>query len=74
MLIKKGSKLVVNDCRKGTYKAVAAKDFDTDLEEFYPIVCDETVRGLATVWKKGDKIPARRTLCRISLVESEVSK
>lgn len=71
MFIKKGQKLVINDRRKGTFKAVATKDFNTDIEEFYPVACCERVVGLTKVWFTGDEIPARKSLCNISLVESE---
>ncbi|MGN0462973.1 MAG: hypothetical protein ACI4HZ_11095 [Ruminococcus sp.] len=71
MFIKKGSKLVVNDFRKGTFSAVATKDFDTEIDEFYPIACCERVVGLTKVWFTGDEIPARKSLCNISIVESE---
>ena len=71
MFIKKGQKLVINDSRKGTFNAVATKDFDTDIEEFYPVACSELVVGLTRVWKTGDEIPARKSLCNVSLAESE---
>lgn len=71
MFIKKGQKLVINDFRKGTFNAVAIKDFDTETNEFYPVACSELVIGLTRVWKTGDEIPVRKSLCNISLVESE---
>lgn len=74
MFIKKGQKLVINDCRKGTFNAVATKDFDTETEEFYPVACCELVVGLTRVWRTGDIIPARKNLCNILLAKSEVEE
>lgn len=65
MIIKAGTKLTVKDRRKGTFEGVAAKDFDTEMTEFYPIITSEYVEGAANEWYPGDKIECRNTLCKI---------
>lgn len=70
MFIKKGTKLTVQDNRKGTFQATAAKDFDTETDEFYPILTQEYVCGLANEWYPGEKIPCRKGISRI-IVEQE---
>ena len=70
MIIKKGQNLIVQDRRKGTYKAVACDDFDTETTEFYPVeVREGYVVGLTTVWGKGNTIPCRNTQATIALDE-----
>lgn len=61
MKIKKGDKLTVNCCRKGTYLAVAAADFDTDEDEWFSVLIDQAkpVSGMSKAWHKGDPIPCR---------------
>jgi len=68
MLIKKGQKIFVKHKRKGSFNAIAEKDFDTEKDEWYPIILDDDmVDGLNTDWVKGEHIPARRGLCSVSL-------
>lgn len=70
MEIKKEQIFTVRHKVKGVFKAVALSDFDTELDEYYPIAVLETVRGFTEVWEKGDPIPCRRGLSRI-VFESE---
>lgn len=65
MIIKAGTKLTVKHRRKGTFEGVAAKDFDTEMSEFYPIITSEYVGGMANEWYPGDNIECRNTLCEI---------
>ena len=71
MKVKKGETVEVFSSRKGRFKAVAEKDFDTDKETFYPLVLKEPeiVRGMANEWCRGERIPCRGSLCTISKME-----
>ena len=60
MQIKAGDKLTVRCSRKGTYLAVATKDFDTEADEWYHV--DEVLQGWNTYWQRGDNVPCRRGL------------
>ncbi len=71
MLIQKGTKLLINDIRKGSYLGEAARDFDTEKEEFYPIIAREYVSGMANEWFDGDEIPCRKGLAKISVMNKE---
>ena len=42
MIINKGTLLVAQHCRQGTFKARALKIFDSDKEEFYPLILEDT--------------------------------
>lgn len=65
MKIKKDEKLLIDDSRKGIYIVVADRDFDTEEEEWFPVVLFSTfVNGLNTSWYKGDKIPCRKSLVK----------
>ena len=66
MKIKKGTKLLIGHSRKGEFKAIAIKDFDTEKEEFYPVaVAQDQVCGMSDAWVEGEEIPCRRSLCKI---------
>lgn len=65
MKIKAGQNIIVRDRRKGTFKATAITDFDTEEDEFYPVITREFVRGMANDWDIGEKIPCRRGLSTI---------
>lgn len=71
MLIPKGTKLFVRHSRSGNWYGVATEKFDTEKDEWYPIALDqdETVHGLNTSWEKGEEMPARRGLCRVTIRE-----
>ena len=71
MFIKKDTKLIVNDKRKGTFKAIATRDFDTETEEFYPIATRQVVRGMVNEWLPGEAIPCRKGIATIRLDEVE---
>lgn len=70
MLIKKGTKVKVEHARKGKFIAIAKKDFNTDKEQFYPLVLveGETVEGRSDYWEQGEVIPCNSNLCTITLV------
>lgn len=68
MKIIKGTLLEVKHDRKGIFKAVATKDFDTEKETFYPLALCEDVEGLAGKWKEGASIPCRGEFCTIKEV------
>lgn len=63
MQFKAGDKLTVRCSRRGTYLAVATKDFDTEADEWYPVTLDqEYLEGSSTYWERGDEVPCRRGL------------
>ncbi len=64
MQIKAGDKLTVRCSRKGTYLAVATKDFDTEADEWYHVTLDqdEVLEGACICWQRGDNVPCRRGL------------
>lgn len=73
MNITKGQKLLVRHNRKGTFYGMATEDFDSATTEWYPIVIHQDnniVRGLATDYYPGERIPCRASLCSISTVEA----
>lgn len=67
MQIKKGGLYTVSHNRKGKFKVIPIKDFDSEKEEFYPVVLalDNFVVGLTKEWVAGDIIPCRASLCTI---------
>ena len=69
MKVAKGTLLQVNHSRKGKFKGIAEKDFDTDIDEFYPIKLakGQYVRGLCSGndWIEGESIPCRNTQCTV---------
>ncbi len=73
MYVKKGTLLLVTHNRKGKFKGIAEKDFDTDKEEFYPIKLakGEYVEGLCSGndWIEGESIPCRNTQCTLKAIE-----
>ncbi len=71
MKIKKDQKVTIRSRRKGVYKAIAVRDFDTETDEYYPVATLERVRGLTQIWKKGDLIPCRRGLSVVVVDDEE---
>lgn len=72
MIVKKGDRLQVHHSRSGTWYGIAERDFDTDKEEWYPIVLNQDdVRGK---WFRGDNMPARNTLCTVKVLSHETKK
>lgn len=69
MKIKKGTVLDVKSERKGNYIGIALEDFDTEEDELYEIAVHQhiPVQGLNNEWKKGERIPARRGMCTVSV-------
>ena len=67
MKIRKGTILIVKHSRKGKFFGKAFKDFDTEKDEWYPIVVaqKENVGGLNNEWKNGEEIPCRKGLCSV---------
>lgn len=66
MLIQKGTLLVINHSRKGTFEGIAKEDFDTELDEFYPIIlASEYVGGMSEDWVAGEAIPCNRKFCQV---------
>lgn len=65
MLIKKDQEFTVRHRRKGTFRAKAVRDFDTEKEEFYPVVTCEYVGGCVNDWIPGEQIPCRKCLCEL---------
>jgi len=69
MKITKGTLLKVTHSRKGTFKAIATEDFDTEEETWYPIaVAEQRVAGLSEDWYEGEKIPCRNTLSTMKVI------
>ena len=69
MKVKKGTLLNVKHSRSGNWKGIATADFDTEVDEWFPIaLAEEEVQGLNRIWIKGEDIPARRNLCTVSEV------
>ncbi len=68
MIIKKGTRLFVNDRRKGKYEAEALLDFDTD-DEWYHVTPIHHVMGLTRDWEYGEEIPCRKGLATIKVKE-----
>lgn len=70
MKVKKGTLLQVNHSRSGKWKAKAYKDFDTEKDEWYPLVLveGEVAQDLTQVWINGQKPPARKGLCRVKVI------
>jgi hypothetical protein len=74
MNIKKGTKLTVYHDRKGVFNAIADKDFDTEKDEWYPVIIDNTpVNGVFTEtrWEDGAPIPCRKMYCSKVAVRNE---
>ena len=72
MIIKKGTVLDVTHSRSGKWRGIAAKNFDTIKDEWYPILLhqEDDVNGLNTDWEKGEEMPARKGLCKIKIVKN----
>mgnify|MGYP001588909923 CR=1 FL=1 len=67
MKIEKGTLVKIAHARKGTFYAIAAKNFDTE-DDWYPIAVAENnanaVCGITMRWFPGEHIPCHRTLCK----------
>ena len=67
MKIKENTELIIRHNRKGLFRAIAEKDFDTD-DEWYPILTLEPVEGKANEWDIGERIPCKGKFCRLQVV------
>lgn len=74
MIIKKGTGVTVKNARLGVFDGIAKRDFDTETEEFYPIVTAQIVYGMVTTWLPGEEVPCRNSLCKIVPHEPEQYK
>lgn len=72
MEIKKDQLLQITHTRKGTFVAVALRDFETDKTEHFPVaVAKGYVRGFSRDWAAGEAIPCRgRLVTSIEVLES----
>lgn len=74
MKVNKGDRLKVIDNRKGTFYAIANSDFDTE-DEWYDVLLDqEYLAGLNNVWCKGEKVPARKGISNIEVIDRILNK
>lgn len=74
MKITKGTLVTVHHIRKGTFKAIAEEDFDTDTTTWYPLQTMEPVLGISQdpgnrKWAPGQAIPCRNSLCQLEIEE-----
>jgi len=61
--IKEGQLLKINHRRKGTFVAVALRDFNSEEETWFPVALVEGyVKGMTTGWVPGNEIPCRASL------------
>lgn len=69
---------IVGVCHKrhGKFTGIVLKDFDTDVEEFYPIAVYQydPVIGLSTVWNKGDEIPCRKSMVELFILDEMLTQ
>ena len=72
MRIQKGTLVEVWHERSGHWIGKATKTFDTNKEEFYPLVLaqDDPVQGMSNTWYKGEPMAARNTLCKIKILKA----
>ena len=74
MKIKKGTKLLIKDKRKGTFLAIASEDFDTD-DQWYSVILDQDyLEGMANDWIRGENVPARKGLSEVEVRSEEYDK
>ena len=61
MKIFKGTILKIRHQRNGEFFGMATKDFDSEMEKFYPIQSAQltTVKGVTNEWELGDSVPCR---------------
>jgi hypothetical protein len=70
MKVTKGSILKVKHSRKGTFDAVAERDFDTEEESFFPVKTASLVEGKANDWEPGESIPCRSSFCTFEVIKA----
>jgi hypothetical protein len=73
MKVKKGQRVKVVQSRKlpRPYFAKATKDFDTELDEWYPLVLDQEARveGVSSWWGDGAELPERKGITTIEATD-----
>lgn len=69
MKIAAGTHLIVQHRRKGVFHAEAIKDFDTEVDEFYPVKTLDYVGGVSGEWFPGEEISCRKGLSVIAKEE-----
>lgn len=63
MRVKEGQLVRIFHSRKGLFFAVAVRDFDTEVDEFFPVaVAEGYVYGLSDAWAVGEEIPCKARL------------
>ncbi len=71
MKLSKNTTVYVHHKRLGKFMGIVASDFDTDIEEFYPIKLyqHKPVYGLSNVFERGDDIPCRNSFVKIIVID-----
>ena len=71
MKILKGQLIKIHDCRKGNYIGIAAADFDTVIDDWYPVyLAQDTLNGMQgrAKWFKGEDVPCRRGQTEVTIL------
>jgi len=64
--ITKGTKVIVEHKRKGSFNAVAYADFDPEKDGFYPLTLDQHyLDGESGAWIEGMEIRVSKSLCSV---------
>lgn len=82
MFYLKNTLLEVKHNRKGTFVAIATRDFTPEDETFYPLALAQktdgdrisAVVGLNNFWLVGEDIPCRASLCTIEVIGHKSEK
>jgi len=73
MKVKAGEQVKVVKARKSPvpYIARATRDFDTDTDDWWPLVLDQDkpVYGINWEWRKGAELPERKGITEIEKVD-----
>jgi hypothetical protein len=71
MKITKGTKVKVNDKRKGIFYARANSNFDTK-DEWYDLILEQDyLEGMSNDWVRGERVPARKGISYIEIIEAD---
>lgn len=71
MKITKGTKVKVNDARKGIFYAKANSNFDTE-DEWYDLILEQDyLEGLNNDWVRGEYVPVRKGISYIEIMEED---
>lgn len=72
MKVKKDDLLEISHSRKGTFRAVALEDFDTDAVDYFPVAAAQHVEGMAEDWVAGEEIPVSyKLVSSVKIVEPD---